>query len=531
MSASNSQLNKMVLAIVNFVGISPTLTNFILLVAALLTMKSLIALSAMTYVAASVAAVQAQVRRRLLSGVMQARWGYFVELPPGQIANAIAGQSLHAGEAYYSTSMVIVSTIHALALMLAATLVSGYMVVATAIAAIIISIPLYKLVLFARESGKKQWERAGLLGSKVQDVVGNMKAIKSMDRGGTFVNLFEVLVVEMRKAYFAVIFSRHALGYGQDIMIALTITAGFYVGTQLVQVPLSDMLVLGIIYYQVISLVKKVQEHLQLAGIMQAAYFSLMEMIATAETEREIASGNQLPEILIGCRLAKVDFNYGQKAILKQVDVEIPAGGITVLLGPSGAGKTTIVDILTGLLTPKSGVVSIDDVPLADIDIRVWRSCIGYVPQELTLLHGTVYDNVTLGDDSISREDVWQALTSAGAKEFIGELPDGLDTDVGNMGAKLSGGQRQRLSLARALVRNPKMLILDEVTSALDEQTESEICRNITQLQGTYTIVAITHRPAWKDIATRLYRVSSGTVELVEENKERTLRLADQQTI
>ena len=108
--ASDSQLNKMVLAIVNFVGISPTLTNFILLVAALLTMKSLIALSAMTYVAASVAAVQAQVRRRMLSGVMQARWGYFVELPPGQIANAIAGQSLHAGEAYYSTSMVIVSS-------------------------------------------------------------------------------------------------------------------------------------------------------------------------------------------------------------------------------------------------------------------------------------------------------------------------------------------------------------------------------------------------------------------------------------
>ncbi|MEM9573993.1 MAG: ATP-binding cassette domain-containing protein, partial [Pseudomonadota bacterium] len=284
-------------------------------------------------------------------------------------------------------------------------------------------------------------------------------------------------------------------------------------------------------YYQVISLVKKVQEHLQLAGIMQAAYFSLMGMIATAETERETASGSKSPEILSGCRLSKVDFDYGQKTILKQVDIEIPAGGITVLLGPSGAGKTTIVDILTGLLTPKSGVVSVDDVPLTDIDIRVWRSCIGYVPQELTLLHGTVYDNVTLGDDSISREKVWEALAAAGAKGFIDELTDGLDTDVGNMGAKFSGGQRQRLSLARALVRNPKMLILDEVTSALDEHTEAEICRNITQLQGKYTIVAITHRPAWKNIATRLYRVSRGKVDLIEAKQTTERRLADRNVV
>ncbi|MEO1160529.1 MAG: ATP-binding cassette domain-containing protein, partial [Pseudomonadota bacterium] len=135
---------------------------------------------------------------------------------------------------------------------------------------------------------------------------------------------------------------------------------------------------------------------------------------------------------------------------------------------------------------------------------------------ELTLLHGTVYDNVTLGDDSIAREDVWQALKAAGADGFIGELPDQLDTEVGNMGARLSGGQRQRLSLARALASKPKLLILDEVTSALDEETEAEICRNITGLGGDYTIVAITHRPAWKEIASKLYLVKEGRAELVE---------------
>jgi ATP-binding cassette subfamily C protein len=422
--------------------------------------------------------------------------------------------------------MVIVSSIQAIALMLAATLVSGHMVILTAIAAVIVSLPLYKLVMFARESGKKQWERAGQLGSKVQDAVGNMKAIKSMNCGGSFSDLFEALVIEMRKAYFAVIFSRHALSYGQNIMIALTVTAGFYVGTQVVKAPLADMLVLGIIYYQVISLVKKVQEHLQQAAIMQGAYFGLMDMVKEAEDSREATTGRHPPELKTGCRFENIDFSYGDKSVLNDVSIDIPAGGITVLLGPSGAGKTTIIDLLTGLLTPQKGQVCVDGVPLQEIDMAEWRSNIGYVPQELNLLHGSIYNNVTLGDDTISRSAVWGALVSAGAIGFIETLPKKLATDVGNMGAKLSGGQRQRLSIARALVRNPNLLILDEVTSALDDQTEAEICRHIMALSGRYTIVAITHRPAWKKIATKLYEVREGKAILVEKENERAVEPA-----
>lgn len=516
--ASDSRLKQIIVEGVTFVGISPTLPNFVILVAVLLTLKSLIALSAMGYVASSVATVQAQIRSTLLSCVMRAKWNYFVNLPPGHIANSISGQTLHAGEAYYSSAMVVVSSIQAIALMLAATLVSGYMVILTALAAVIVSIPLFKLVMMAREAGKKQWERAGLLGSKVQDAVGNMKAIKSMNRGGTFAELFEGLVGEMRKAYFAVVLSRHSLSYGQDIMIALTVTAGFYVGTQIVHVPLADMLVLGIIYYQVITLVKKIQEHLQQSAISQAAYFALMSMIEKATENRETMTGHQVPELNHSCAFEAIDFAYGKKSILKNINIEMPAGEITVLLGPSGAGKTTIIDLLTGLLVPNNGEITVDGTPLRDLDMNLWRSGIGYVPQELTLLHGTVYDNVTLGDHSITSKDVWTALRASGADGFIDELPNKLDTHIGNMGAKLSGGQRQRLSLARALVREPKLLILDEVTSALDEKTEAEICSNITQLGEKYTIVAITHRAAWKQIATKLYRVQEGRAQLLEDS-------------
>jgi ATP-binding cassette subfamily C protein len=128
------------------------------------------------------------------------------------------------------------------------------------------------------------------------------------------------------------------------------------------------------------------------------------------------------------------------------------------------------------------------------------------------LFHDTIHENISLSNPDISADAVLAALDQAGAGEFINAMPDGIETDVGEMGGRLSGGQRQRIALARALVTNPKILILDEVTSALDPETEAEIVNNIASLRGRYTIVAITHRPAWTKIADRLYTISKGHV-------------------
>ena len=156
---------------------------------------------------------------------------------------------------------------------------------------------------------------------------------------------------------------------------------------------------------------------------------------------------------------------------------------------------------------------------LKDIDLTLWRKSIGYVPQELVLFHDSIEANISLSDPQISKADVAAALKRAGASDFIANLPDGLNTDVGEMGGKLSGGQKQRISLARALVKNPKLIILDEVTSALDPTTEAEIVRNILELRGTYTIVAITHRPAWTAIADKLYKVENGKITELKKPK------------
>ena len=154
----------------------------------------------------------------------------------------------------------------------------------------------------------------------------------------------------------------------------------------------------------------------------------------------------------------------------------------------------------------------IGEQPIGDLDMHLWRQQIGYVPQELSLFHTSIRNNLTLGEEGVPEADILEAVNQAGAADFIDELSAGLDTEVGEMGSKLSGGQRQRISLARALVKRPKILILDEVTSALDPETEAEIVANIVGLRGAYTIIVITHRPAWTRIADRLYRVTRGSV-------------------
>jgi ATP-binding cassette subfamily C protein len=167
---------------------------------------------------------------------------------------------------------------------------------------------------------------------------------------------------------------------------------------------------------------------------------------------------------------------------------------MTGIIGPSGAGKTTSVDLLLRLLTPTGGLITIDGADSRNVSLREWRQKIGYVSQEFFLLQDTLRNNIRFYDESISDEDIWQAAEMAHIAQFIRERPEGLDAMAGERGIELSAGQRQRLMIARALVRKPEVLILDEATSALDAESEAHIEKALQELKGKLTIIIIAHR-------------------------------------
>ncbi len=258
----------------------------------------------------------------------------------------------------------------------------------------------------------------------------------------------------------------------------------------------------------------KIQNLIRKAAGQQSPYLALEQLFRETAAAREETAGHIVSGFEHECRFENVTFGYNDEVVLHSVSISIPANSTTVLVGPSGSGKTTLIDLVIGLYRPREGKILIDGMPMTGIDIKSWRRHIGYVPQELVLFHDTVLANISLGDQKIGEQEALEALKLAGASDFIDQLPEGLMTVVGERGAKLSGGQRQRISLARALACKPKLLILDEVTSALDPDTELQICRNIREnLEGKTAILAITHRPAFLDIADRVYRVEDGVVE------------------
>jgi ATP-binding cassette subfamily C protein len=226
-----------------------------------------------------------------------------------------------------------------------------------------------------------------------------------------------------------------------------------------------------------------------------------------------------------GIELDAIQFSYGEHLVLDHASMTVPVGQFVAITGPSGAGKTTIADLIVGLNQPQKGDVLIDGVPLAEIDLAAWRGTIGYVPQEMFLFHDSVYSNVALSDPKISREDVRRALVAAGAWGFIDQLPGGLDHVLGERGSKLSGGQRQRIAIARALVHEPRLLVLDEITTALDPRTEAAICKTLGALRGQVTILSISHQPAMTEMADRVYRLDGGRLYEVEGQPSRAAML------
>ena len=226
-------------------------------------------------------------------------------------------------------------------------------------------------------------------------------------------------------------------------------------------------------------------------------------------------TGDTIPHLTRGIMLRDVVFAHDTHRVLDGVSVDIPAGKFTVLVGPSGAGKTTIIDLLARLVSPQSGSIYVDDVPLGDLDATTWRRMIGYVPQETVLFNESIALNVSLGDPAIGRADIEDALRRCGAWPFIAHLPQGMDSNVGELGAKLSGGERQRIAIARALVRHPLLLILDEPTSMLDSASEEAIWQMVAGLRCQVTIIAVSHQQTPLSLADQTYRLEYGYAVLL----------------
>ncbi|MDP3295292.1 MAG: ABC transporter ATP-binding protein [Nevskia sp.] len=482
------------------------------IIAAGMLLKAGLMLLALRQVGHAVADVAAGMRLGLIEALLHARWSYYVRQPVGRFSGALGGEATRAGEAYNAMSLMFSLSVQALVYLLVAALASWKLALLAILVSLIMIGSLNRLLAVAKQNARVQSGRLQSLLVRLTDVLVGIKPMKAMARHARFNTLFQQDLKAIRKASRRQVFSKNANKALQEPILALCLSIGIFGALRVMELPIGEVLIMSLLLAKIVSIVGKAQQELQNVYAAESGFFLVRQAIEDTQLARENAHGGEAPTFTRELRFRDVSFAFDGHLILRNGSFMLKAGEVAALTGPSGAGKTTLVDLLLGLHQPDAGEILIDGVPLDQLDLMRWRSLTGYVPQELMLFNDSIATNVTLGAPEFSRDDVERALRQAGAWDFVARLPEGIDTSVGERGSMLSGGQRQRIAIARALVHQPRLLILDEATSALDPGTEAGIVDNVCALARStgLSVLSISHHAAWVEVAERVIRLEGG---------------------
>jgi ATP-binding cassette subfamily C protein len=519
-AVDQNEFERIVLDTLGSLGIAPTLGNMLWIILGGVAFKSVFLLVAQRQVGYTAAQVGTDLRLQMLRAVLRSKWEYFLHQPVGKLTNALASEAGRASAAFVNGATAITYLIQAIIYASVAFALSWRASLVGICAGVLVIGLSHFLVRITRRAGKRQTRLMTSLMSNLTDTLQSVKPLKAMAREHLADQVLAHDTNRLNKALRKQVLSGAVLDSGQELMFTGFICLGIYIAMVRFEMGLPMVVVLVIALGRAFTFFGKVQKQYQKLAQGESAYWALVESIESAEIAQENLEGGVTPHFEKQLVLEDVHFAYDQHPVFKGLSLHIETGSLTTLIGPSGAGKTTIIDLTIGLLRPQQGQVLLDGIPLQDINIKQWRGMIGYVPQDTILLHDTILHNVTLGDPALTTEEAEQALRAAGAWGFVSRLADGINTIVGERGGKLSGGQRQRVVIARALINRPRLLILDEATSALDPESEEVIRQTMEALKGHLTILAISHNRAMVQAADHVYQLSNAGALLLDEESQ-----------
>lgn len=367
------------------------------------------------------------------------------------------------------------------------------------------------------EAWKGMYSKIADVNSRVEDSVSGIRVVQSftnedfeMERFRKQNGLFRAVKLKAYKVMASALSSMHFMTRLLTLLI-LVVGAWLSFNGKLSY----GELVSFVLYTNVlIKPIEKISALLELYPKGMAGFKRFQELLAQEPEIKEKPNAIAVPYLHGDIEFKNVSFSYEKdKPILRNISFKIHAGQTTAFVGPSGAGKTTICSLIPRFYDVDSGSITIDGIDIRDMTLRSLREQIGIVQQDVFLFTGTIRENIAYGKKNATEEEIREALRKAHLEEFISELPDGLDTQIGERGMKLSGGQKQRLAIARMFLKNPPILILDEATSALDTETEKIIQASLAELAKNRTTLVIAHRLATIMDADRVMVVTKNGIE------------------
>ena len=537
----------------NALGVELSLANVLLLFLALAVIRAVAAWQREVLVATIQQGFVDWLRGRLYAAMAGARWDYLVSQRQSDVQHVLSSTLQRVGNGAFNVLQMGVSavlTAGQLAVLIAISPAISVLALATGGVLFLIYHPLTRR---SRVVGEQLTQaNRGLFGLS-SDFMTGLKLVKGHGAESHHVQRYRQNLREARERQLDYQRISALAGASSGLFMAAILSGMVWFAVALDMASISELAVTALIFMRVVPILSRVQAQFRgLANTLPAYEYatSMYEGLRQAAERGRPASradesaqpvavvspSAQMPKMSLktGIALRHVSFAYTEGVdVLRDLSLDVYADELTVVAGPSGAGKSTLADVLLGLLAPTvaspeqgankaspaesngwpdRGEVLIDGQPLVGDMLRAWRKSIAYAPQEPYLFHDTIRANLLWPRIERSEDELWEVLRLCVADTFVAGLPQGLDTTVGDRGSLLSGGERQRIALARALLRQPSLLLLDEATGQLDAGTERQVASMLRSLRGQTTVVAIAHRPGLMQAADRIILLEAGRV-------------------
>ncbi|WP_066559626.1 ATP-binding cassette domain-containing protein [Croceicoccus bisphenolivorans] len=459
-------------------------------------------------------------RSRVYASLVRASWRTLSSMRQSDNISLMVTSIDRLGYGFANLLQAIATCVTLFAIWAAALWLAPALALAAVVGGLVVIAGFIPLKRRAHVLGTLLGERYGQVHATLDDGLGAMRLIKSHGREAAAISTMENGITDLRRAQIAfqraTARSRAALHIGAAMLLAAIVAFAMAQGTSL-----AVLLPLIVLFGRSVPLLDGLQQAIQQWSHAAPALADAQALLAVTEADAEPALPPAPPVVPRGA-IALVDAAVHHRGrdlpAADHVSLALDIGTTTALVGPSGAGKSTLADLFGGLVEADSGSLQVDRRALHAEEVVRWRGSVSYVHQEPVLFAGSIRENLLWAEPDAGEARLASALREAAAG-FVFDLPDGLDMQVGDAGRKLSGGERQRIALARALLRDPALLILDEATSALDADSEAAIAEAVAAMQGHRTILIVAHRGLLTQLADRVVHMRDGRIEHIDDRR------------
>lgn len=453
-------------------------------------------------------AIQKSFSKEILNKIFLSKWTFFNNLSYGKIFNTFTKEIDFIGSASRSIGDVFSSFLSIITFVAIPLIIEPKMSFLIIGCCFLLGLPFLLLSKTSKKLGQERTNAGNKYYAKLTETVQAAKLIMGFGLGGKQTKFnFELLDKYVNKDLNSQFINLISIYLFKPLAIILLIMI-FGTSFELQNVPSYAAIFWSL--YGALPLIGHIFNTAVVINNYQPSYNQIDEIIKRAEEHFEKNGQIELNDIKKNIIFENVGFSYGNKKILNNFNLTIKKNKITVLIGESGSGKTTVLDLLMSLQKKNAGKIKINDYEIEQLDYKFYRKLIGYVPQDPVLFFSTIKENMMWSKENLNNAEIIEALKLANAYDFIMKFPNKLETQVGEKGTEISGGQRQRIALARAIVRKPKLLILDEPTSSVDSESQHLIKESLNKITNFSTIIMATHEKSTIEIAHEIYEVYQG---------------------